>query len=104
MANDETTKPVVGMGMTYNIGGDSYPYTITRVTKSGKTFWAKADSFLATPGANSFEVAEKVGTFKPNPDAPERKFTCKKCGGYGPVGDRARCSMGVRRFRQDPHF
>lgn len=40
---DELLIPYVGMPVTYQIGTDSYGYEISKVTKSLKTIWLKAD-------------------------------------------------------------
>jgi len=45
--------PTAGDPATYTIGSDSYPYTVTRVSASGKTIWIRADK----PRRGVFEPA-----------------------------------------------
>lgn len=50
----EFIKPKVGDGGTYYIGGDRYPFSVWKVSPSGKTIWVTED------GGN------KKDGFKPN--------------------------------------
>ena len=103
MAND-TFQP--GDGATYSINGDSYPYTVRRVSPSGKTLWASQDEFRGKPGANSYAQADKVGVFKPV-DVPEdrwEKYTLRKDGHFRRVGQNFGFFTKGRSYRQDPSF
>lgn len=104
MAN-ETFK--AGDGASYNIGGDSYPVTIRKVSPAGKMIWASRDDFRASKKGNSFAQSDKIGVFKPL-DVPEsqwERYTLRQDGYWRPVGSR-RCGYlsAGRSFRQDPHF
>lgn len=92
-----------GDGASYHIGGDAYPYTISRVSPSGKTVWARRDGFRANSN-NTFADSRKKGVFILNPEASEEKFTLRQDGSYRPAGSSCgRLSPG-RRYWQDPHF
>ena len=97
----------VGDGASYGIGGDAYPLTVRKISPSGKTIWCSRDDFEATPGANSYEEARKVGTFIPmDEDKPENwmKFTKRQDGRFRQAGCKY-ASLGLGRcYRQDPHF
>ncbi len=43
MAMEKLKTPAVGLGITYAIGGDCYPYTIRQVSPSGHQFRADPD-------------------------------------------------------------
>ncbi len=92
----------VGAGVSYCIGSDSYPYTVRRVSPSGKTLWATSERFVAGPG-NTYERAHKVGVFVPPAEA-EEAFTLRADGTYRPVGSKAGYLSEGRTFRQDPCF
>ena len=66
MKNSRYFTPTPGLGITYAINGDSYPYTIRRVSPSDHQFWATRDRFIAKPGANEpYGESDKVGVFEP---------------------------------------
>jgi len=97
----------VGDGAAFNINGDSYPVTIRKISSSGKTLWVSRDEFRGTPGANSYEVAEKTGVYIPrDEDHPEawKKFTLRRDGTYREVGTNYCYLTPGRSFAQDPHF
>ena len=87
------TNPVVGMGITYAINGDQYPYTIRTVSESGHSFTATPDEETRSPGI-----------FVPQETAEVRKFTRKADGRYAPVGQRFGFVYLGRRSERDPSF
>lgn len=96
-----------GDGATYSINGDSYPYTVRKVSESGKTVWASEDDFKGKPGANSlYETDDYEGVFVPR-DLPEDKwvkFTLRRDGSWRKVGTNYVFLSKGRRFRRDPSF
>jgi hypothetical protein len=62
-------KPEVGMGATQLMYTDRLPFTITRVSDSGKTFWAKEDVATRTDSNGISEC--QSWEFTPDPNAPE---------------------------------
>lgn len=97
----------IGDGVTYSINGDNYPYTVRRVSASGKTVWASEDEFKGKPGKNSlYQETEKEGVFIPK-DLPEDKwvkFTRRQDGSFRKVGTNYVFLHAGRRFRLDPSF
>ena len=86
--------PEIGMGATYNIGSDSYAYTISKVNRTGKTIEVKAD-------------VRKGEDFIPNPNAKARIFTMRKSGYFqekGADGRSGYLTIGVRKEYRDPSF
>ena len=91
----------IGDGISYCIGGDSHPYTVRRRTET--TIWATRDDFRGASN-NTFEEAEKSGTFFLNDTAPREKFTRRKNGRWQPAGSTCGFVIPGRSFRSDPHF
>jgi len=88
--------PVPDMGATYQIGSDEYPYTITRVSPSANTLWAKRCLVLTVDGARVYETPV---------NAREEKFTRRGDGRFRPTGRSCGClTIGVRDFYLDPSF
>jgi hypothetical protein len=103
---DEPYKFAVGDGATASINGDSYPYTIRKVSPSGKTVWASRDDFKAAPGNNIYESPELKGAFIPQ-DVPESewdKFTLRQNGSWCKVATNYYFLSLGRSYRQDPSF
>jgi hypothetical protein len=114
--------PEVGMGLTEHGYSDSRAYTVTRVSKSGKTCWAKRDKATLLNGFNSGEPDALVSypggfahhvegvqrySYEPDPDAPERRFSLTKRGWR--LAGTSQCAgggvtMGVRREHYDYNF
>lgn len=94
----------IGDGASYNIGSDSYPMTIRKVSSSGKTVWATSDRFKGKPGANSYANYEKIGAFIPQENADLKRFSLRKDGKFRPVGSTVGSLTYGRSYRQDPHF
>jgi len=96
----------VGSGVTYNIGGDSYPLTVRKVSPSGSAVWCSRDDFRAAPG-NTMGESDKTGLFLPT-DAEDpskwEKFTRRPGGKYRPAGSKCGHLSPDRRYRRDPSF
>ncbi len=71
-------KPEPGMGATLVMWTDTYPYTITRVSDSGKSFWMKEDRAIRTDSNGMSECQEY--RYEQNPDAPEEMVRMTKNG------------------------
>lgn len=96
----------VGSGVTYNIGGDSYPLTVRKVSPSGAAVWCSRDEFRAGPG-NTYAQADKHGVFIPrHGDDPSKweRFTRRSNGKYRPSGSKCGYLSPDRRYRRDPSF
>lgn len=96
--------PEPGMGVTYNINGDSYPYTIASVSPSGAYFMATRDRFVAAKKGNTHANPEKRGVFVTVQDAEHEKFTRRRDGSYMPKGAPYASVTPGRSKRTDPHF
>lgn len=95
-------KPEVGMGATQLAYTDRYPFTIIRVSDSGKTFWAQEDNAQRTDSNGMSDVGQ-VYTFTPNPNAPEIevRWTGK---GWKRVGHSNFFAIGRREKHHDFSF
>ena len=71
-------QPEVGMGATLLLWTDTHAYTISRVSKSGKTFWMKRDKAIRTDSNGMSESQDY--RYEPQPDAPERPVRMTKRG------------------------
>lgn len=93
----------VGTPITRHSGSDSYPYHVSRISKSGKTFWAKAaDHKPDTEGGHDYFSNQKY-IVTPNDSSAEEPVRQHANGswymnGYAPV------SIGHARYYQDPQF
>lgn len=88
--------PIVGMGATYSIGGDSYPCTVVKVSPTGHRIEVAFD-----------EVKGRGKLFVPGERQDERceTFTLREDGSYFLAGRRyGRLSLGFRSHDIDPHF
>lgn len=104
-----TTKiaPEVGMGASHGYGSDSYPYTIVKVSPSGKKVTVQRDEVMVLEG--TFTSAQMTYTTLPDPTAAEEEFSLRSNGRWHrvgcPVGIReAGLIIGTRRYYQDPSF
>ena len=70
--------PQVGMGATLCLWSDSHAYTITRVSKSGKTFWMKQDKAERTDH-NGMSDAQSYRYIQ-HENVPEREVRMTKRG------------------------
>ena len=103
---DVTFPLEVGSGVTYNIGGDSYPLTVRKVSPRGAAVWCSHDDFRGAPG-NTLAEPEKRGLFVPqDADDPSKweKFTRRPDGKYRPSGSKCGHLSPDRRYKQDPSF
>lgn len=97
-------QPEPGMGISYSIGSDTYPYTIRQVSPSGHQFTATRDRFVGKPGANAaFSEAEMVGMFVPTEGEAEL-FTRKRDGRYQMKGQPYSFVHAGRKYKIDPCF
>ena len=101
-----TTKtPVVGDGVTYGYGSDSYPGTVTWVSASGKSFRFREDDHTHVSG--NFMEGNAVFTYVPNPYGQEYQVSLRKNGRYYMKGNqyagKRSVSVGHRSFYRDPH-
>jgi hypothetical protein len=102
-----TNIPEVGMGATINSGSDSYPATVSRISKSGKRLWVKMDSKMVLEG--TWETGGVNYVTMPNEDAEEREYSLRPNGSWimKGVATNARygsLTLGIRRYNQDPSF
>lgn len=99
-------KPTVGMPATVGVGGDRYPYTVTAVSKSGKSITIQRDQYKAAEGSNFFG-AQKWEVVR-DTEGHLEKWTLRSNGRWCRQGDSMRysngLSLGWARPHQDPHF
>ena len=96
--------PVVGFGVTVQIGSDRYAGTIVEVSKSGHLFKFQRDR--AKPTKNNDYYGSQSYIFVPDEDAKvevatrrkDGRYRLKGCSNYGTV------YVGKRGEYQDPHF
>ena len=104
MSTQTITPPEVGMGATYSIGSDCYPYTVMEV-RSPKTIVVQEDK--ARPTKNHHPHGNQSFLFEPNSEGEKRVFTLRKNGGWyengQPMG-HGRLRVGERHKHIDPHF
>ena len=95
--------PEIGMGATLHVGSDSYPYTIQRISASGKTLWASKDDFRRTDknGYGGLQEYEYTTVEDKNPG----RFSLRRDGYWRPAGGNCTIlSIGYRRAYRDPYF
>ena len=101
----EFTTPKVGDGITMHAGSDSYPYTITEVSASGKNITVQRDSARRTD-SNGYG-GDQVWEITPDPQGRVETLSMRKDGYYRNVGTSMewwnRWTLGRRRY-SDPHF
>ena len=101
--------PVVGMGASFGAGSDSYPATVVSVSKSGKKIGIQQDAVVVGGEWKEGEYEADLYTTIPNTEALVEFYTLRDNGRWIRVGNPkhahwASLSLGVRRYRQDPHF
>ena len=104
----DTIKPKVGMGATYVIGSDRYPYEIIEVSKSGKAIWIRSMSTKPNADHGGIYGRQSYDYFS-NPNGKIIKATLRKNGKFIIEGNtiRSRCGqivIGYADYYQDPHF
>lgn len=91
-----TKTPEVGMGATEVWHSDRHACTVTRISKSGKTFWMKRDTATRTD-SNGMSESQSY-SYTPNPEAPEIRVNMTKDGWRTTGGQKV--WVGVR----DEHY
>lgn len=96
--------PEVGMGATAGYGGDSYPYTIVSVSKSGRQIEVQRDeaTYIGPERKYGDEPNKEDWKYTPIPDSHKYTVKLNRKGKW--VGVGGYCGLGYRRYRQDPHF
>lgn len=98
-------KPEVGMGATYGINGDAYPYTIVEVI-SDRLIVVQEDQARATKDSDYYGTQRHV--YVPDPNGKRLRISLRKNGRWIQVGQALRgwgtFHIGKRRARTDPHF
>lgn len=92
--------PAVGEGATRMGYSDRDPYTVVRVSKSGKTAWVKADSYRRTDNNGMSDVGQTY-EYTTNDESPEVKV---KWTGVRWLGEGTLFRMGERSKFHDFSF
>ena len=94
-------RPEVGQGATELCYSDRHAYTITKVSESGKAFWAREDKATRT---DKNGMSESQGyTFTPDPDG--REVEVRWTGrGWKRVKHSSYFKVGVREKYHDYSF
>ena len=101
---ETTVLPEVGMGVTYSIGSDRYPYFISRVVNH-RSVEIQAANYRRTDN-NGFSESQTY-EITPNPDAAVITITLRKDGCWyqkGQAMNSGRYWLGNARAYQDPSF
>ncbi len=93
----------VGMGCTVYLYSDRHAYTISRISKSGKSFWATRDTAIMKPGHNIFTDQEYDYTSYPD-GGFEHKFFLDKKGNWKMNHTGYLVGTGYRKEYYDPSF
>lgn len=97
--------PVVGMGATFVVGSDSYPYTIIEVLSPKRIVIQKDDAELVEGSCNS---EYQVYKYASNPEGLRGIVTLRKNGMWVPLGEKKNRGsgfyIGTRRKYLDPSF
>lgn len=121
MSTATRVQPEVGMGATYSIGGDSYPYTIVSVVngKDGQPSIIEVRACDYQAAADSNFYGQQKYTYTEREGGPvkawkwDAKNNCwrsvtKRENGRlvwsGPARGAGHLSVGERRAKFDPHF
>lgn len=104
-SNKDNVRPEVGDGMTKVVGSDRYPFTVVKVSPSGRRIEVRADNALVKPARKS-GIVEYEYTY--DEDAPAYELSLRKNGRWVIIGESARSGshfvLGQRRKYLDPHF
>lgn len=102
---ENQVKPEVGMGVTFCIGSDRYPYTISRVV-SDRQIEVQEDDYYPAPNHNYFGGQSYI--YSRNPFGIASMITLRKNGRWIKTGETMNSSgfwrIGVRDAYQDPSF
>ena len=97
--------PVVGIGATFIVGSDSYPYTIKEVLSPNRII-AKEDTAELVDGSCCSEY--QVYKYSSNAEGREVVLSLRNNGMWTPLGEKKRRGygfyIGVRRKYTDPSF
>ncbi len=102
---NERIEPEIGMGATYSLGSDKYPFTIVAVSPSKRTIFVTEDTAKLVSGTEQDGSAKYEYTARM--DVPQEVFTLRKNGRYHRKGDSTKggcMTVGHRRRYNDPHF
>lgn len=98
-------KPEIGMGVTYCIGSDRYPCTISKVVND-RQIEVQADEFRADVGHDYYGNQKWI--IIQNPDGTPTTLTLRKNGRWVQAGETMNSSglyrIGERDAYQDPSF
>lgn len=101
MEKTETLK--VGDGATYNVGSDSYPYTIVEISPNGRTVKIQADK-----AKNKAIYPEQDWEFTPHPEGAVITLTLRSDGAFRPKGQKkgqgVSWGLGYRTKYLNPSF
>jgi hypothetical protein len=102
--NVPPVKPEVGMGATYSVGSDRYPFTVVEIIND-KTIVVQGDNYRRTDDNGLSESQEYE--FTPNKDGPKRVLTFRSNGRWVEKKDKQNAPgyrLGHRSAYQDPCF
>lgn len=99
-----SVEPLVGMGATYTIGSDRYPYTIIAVSASGKRCTIQQDETKRMDKNGMSE--QQTYRFIPNPEAEKKVISLRQDGRWREVGSGGAgfYTIGDRDCYRDPSF
>ncbi len=96
---------VVGMGATYCIGSDCYPYTVVEVI-SQKKIVVTGDEYKPAVGFEYY--GNQIYDYTPQPNGHRKVLTLRKNGRWIPQGSPMKGScgfaIGSKRAYRDPSF
>lgn len=91
----------IGDGVTFRIYTDRFACTVTRVSKSGKTFWCREDKATRIDNNGMSETQEY--SYEADPNGREHRVSLRKDGTWrSTTGYRA--ALGVRAAYHDFSF
>ena len=96
-------KPVVGMAATMQVGSDSYPATVIKVSPSGTQATLAMDEYRVVSGDGSFQKGHPVIEYTPGDEksSPTRTIRLTKRG-WASKGTPV--YLGHREYYRDPSF
>jgi hypothetical protein len=104
ITNEVEIEPVVGMGVTYSIGSDRYPFSIIKVINH-RTLIIQKDSFTRKDTNGLSEIQEYEYT--PNVNSEQITITKRKDGCWRQKKSSSSYgiyTVGTRRAYMDPCF
>ena len=97
MEQEQKLKFNVGDGVHWNVGSDTYPGTIRKISPSRHKIWVSSDSV-------SFKDAEPTFTPQDLPEKSWQLFTRRGDGSYKESGSEYTQLYPVRHYYWDPSF